>query len=303
MEEPSTMNGTPSSTESSSSAIIEHETTNDATNNEPAHESTNDIIESPNPLRRISQASTRSSQSSNGRPSSILKRSREPSPHHNHRRSRSFRGSLSRVGQSITWSQLARRRSTELDERRNSNLSDEEYNGNVEDVKKSSCWTSFRQSMVHRRQSIVLSIKKAGKHPKSIVLPTVLTFAILTAAGLFAIFYSSHQYRETQSELLLNESRELAYLLDDLLSKALLPLYTLKEMALQFTQFTALRNEIVQLPTYYTEDGRAFRNATGVCTKENVLGLYWKAAESIVGDSRMEDVLLNVQLQPGEDLC
>jgi hypothetical protein len=157
--------------------------------------------------------------------------------------------------------------------------------------------------MVHRRQSIVLSIKKAGKHPKSIVLPTVLTFAILTAAGLFAIFYSSHQYRETQSELLLNESRELAYLLDDLLSKALLPLYTLKEMALQFTQFTALRNEIVQLPTYYTEDGRAFRNATGVCTKENVLGLYWKAAESIVGDSRMEDVLLNVQLQPGEDLC
>lgn len=189
-----------------------------------------------------------------------------------------------------------------MDERQNSNLSDEEYNRHVEDVKKSSCWTSFRQSIVHRHQSIVLSIKKAGKHPKSIVLPTVLTFAILTAAGLFAIFYSSHQYRETQSELLLNESRELAYLLDDLLSKALLPLYTLKEMALQFIQFTSLRNEIVQLPTYYKEDGRAFRNATGVCTKENVLGLYWKAAESIVGDSRMGDVLLNVQLQPGEDL-
>lgn len=144
-------------------------------------------------------------------------------------------------------------------------------------------------------------MKKASRHPRTIVLPTLLTFAILTSAGLFAIFYSCHQYREDQSQTLLDESRELAYLLDDLLSRALLPLFTLREMVGQFEEFTELREQVVEYDTYYTEEeGRAFRNVTGVCTEREVVDLFWKAAESIVKDSRMDDTLLNLQLQPGK---
>lgn len=153
--------------------------------------------------------------------------------------------------------------------------------------------------IVTRCKSLKLSIAKALKHPRTIVLPTMLTFSILTGAGLFAIFYSCHQYRERQSQQLLDESRDLAYLLDDLLSKALLPLFTLKEMAGQFQEFTDLRQSIDDYDTYYRDGERAFRDVTSVCTKKEFTDLYWKAAESIAKGSRMDDTLLHIQLQPG----
>ena len=99
---------------------------------------------------------------------------------------------------------------------------------------------------------------------------------------------------------MVDSAQEFAYELDDLLLRALLPLFTLREMVGQFEEFTTLRTEIVKNETYYVDGGRAFRDVKGICTDNEILNLYWKAAESIVKDSRMRDSLLNVQLQPGE---
>ena len=276
--------------------------------------------------RRASQNSTRSSVSSGRRRSSLLLPSfsrrntdEERAPREDtappvrraasHRRNRSIRGSMTKMGQSITWAQLARRRSTEYDgnRRRASQASSDNIMDDLvtsvnekHTEEKASCCKSTQASIVNRYESLVLSTKKASKHPRTIVLPTLLTFAILTGAGLFAIFYSCHQYRNVQSQHLLDESRELAYLLDDLLSKALLPLFTLRELSGQFAEFTQLRSSVDDYPTYYNDEGRAFRNVTSRCAEKEVIDLYWKAAESIVKDSRMGDALLNVQLQPGE---
>lgn len=206
----------------------------------------------------------------------------------------------------MTWAQLARRRSTEFDGRRSSNISSDDAEGNDDDglegdtEDKVSCCESGKDSVVSRYESVKLSIKKASKHPRTIVLPTLITFAILTGAGLFAIFYSCHQYREHQSQKLLDESREFVYLLDDLLSKTLLPLFTLREMAGQIQEFTDLRQNVDEYDTYYEDGGRAFRNVSSICTDKEVIDLYWKAAESIVKDSGMGETLLNVQLQPGK---
>jgi hypothetical protein len=271
--------------------------------------------------RRASQNSTRSSVSSGGRRSSFLlgrfsrrntdeERGEDAAPHlrraTSHKRNRSIRGSMTKMGQSITWAQLARRRSTEYDGRRPSQGSSDNMDGLVTNgdgerrKEQVFCCKSAQAAIVHRYESLVISTKKASKHPRTIVLPTLLTFAILTGAGLFAIFYSCHQYRKDQSQHLLEESRELAYLLDDLLSKALLPLFTLRELSRQFTEFTQLRRDVDEYQPNYKDEGRAFRNVTSICTEKVLIDLYWKAAESIVKDSRMGDGLLNVQLQPGK---
>lgn len=100
---------------------------------------------------------------------------------------------------------------------------------------------------------------------------------------------------------LVEESRELAYELDDLLSKALLPLFTLQEMAGQFDEFQGLQPDIVERSVSTNNGGgRAFRNVTEICADPEVVGLYRRAAESIVQSSKMGNVLLNVQLQPGK---
>ncbi|KAL7537011.1 hypothetical protein ACHAXR_008133 [Thalassiosira sp. AJA248-18] len=238
------------------------------------------------------------------------------------RRSSQTSGSFRIKGTNNIWTQLARR-STYIEGRRySSNASDDDAAGappvradsngaritqdaspspSTSPDSKSSPWF---KSITTRYQSLSRSIKKASKHPYSIVLPTILTFAILTTAGLFAIIHSSQQYHEGQSLALLEESRELAYELDDLLSQSLLPLFTLKEMAGQFDEFQGLQTDIVESSrTYLNEGGRSFRNVTEICTNPEVMELYDRAAESIVQSSKMGKILLNVQLQPAGTIC
>lgn len=259
--------------------------------------------------QRSSQHSNRSSTPSIGRSisrrfSKDVDRDASPAPRRREKaprlRSQSLRASISRVGQSVTWSQLARRSYIHGNGRKSSISSNDEYPNPDHTLPEESARKPLTGHIVNRFQSLKLSTRTAWKHPRTILLPTLTTFAILTTAGLGAIIYASNRYRESQSAQLVEEARELAYQFDDLLSKAQLPLYTLKEMAGQFTEFTTLRSKIAERGTYYTNDGRAFRNVTEFCTADDTMDLYWKAAESIVRDSRMGDVLLNIQLQPGE---
>jgi hypothetical protein len=212
---------------------------------------------------------------------------------------------------SITWEQLARRRSTAEERRSNFSIdndivavvtndlpaADTTSNGWFKNV-----FHSTRATIANRRKSLLRSIKKAFKHPRSIIVPTLVTVDVLAAAGVIAVVHSSRQYKKEQSLQLLEQSRELAYELDDLLAHALLPLFTLKEMAGQFEEFRNLQPKIVQRgnTTYLTDGGRTFRNVTDICTDPEVVELYQRAAESIMQSSEMGNVLLNVQLQPGE---
>ena len=235
------------------------------------------------------------------------------------------------VTSTFTWTQLVRRRSTDItgegrlrQSLRSSNISsdvgsgDHVGNTNRDDTaavggahKKKihnkfnckSCLTSLQSGYTARRQTLLRSMKKATKHPRTIVLPTLLTFAILTTAGLFAIFHSSSQYNEDKSLKLLEEARELAYDLDDLLSGALLPLITLQEMAGQFVEFQELQPQIINETTYTNLDGRSFRNVTEICTDEEVWDLYQRAANSIMESSKMGNIIVNLQLQPAGTVC
>jgi sensor domain CHASE-containing protein len=168
--------------------------------------------------------------------------------------------------------------------------------------KPSGCCASTKSCMKNQFKSLTRSTKKAIKSP-SILLPTLLSFSILTAAGLFAVIHSSHQYHSTQSWALLEQSRELAHNLDDLLCKALLPLFTLKEMAGQFDEFRELHSQILEHESYINEEGRSFRNVTEMCTDDQVWELYSRAATSIEEGSKMGSVLFNVQLQPAGTVC
>jgi hypothetical protein len=94
----------------------------------------------------------------------------------------------------------------------------------------------------------------------------------------------------------------LAYELDDLLAKALLPLFTMKEMAGQFDDFRDLQPKLAERDntTYVNDDGRTFRNVTDICTDLEVEELYQRAAKSILQSSHLGNLLLNIQLQPGK---
>ncbi|KAL3788993.1 LOW QUALITY PROTEIN: hypothetical protein HJC23_012698 [Cyclotella cryptica] len=212
---------------------------------------------------------------------------------------------------SITWEQLAERRST--GGRRASNLSTDndfplaEASNNGTPASRTASHGCF-ENTVHSTRSTVAncchyllrSTKKASRHPRSILLPTLVTFAILAAAGIIAVMHASHQHHKEKSFQLLDEARELAYELDDLLAKALLPLFTLKEMAGQFDEFRELQPEIVDRSntTYVNDNGRTFRKVTDICTDPEVVDLYQRAAASIMKSSEMGNVLLNIQLQP-----
>ena len=102
---------------------------------------------------------------------------------------------------------------------------------------------------------------------------------------------------------LLEESRELAYELVDLLSQTLLPLFTVKEMAGQFDELQGLHPDILGEKNYINDNGRTFRNVTEICTEPDVLELYHRAAESILESSKLGNLMLNVQLQPAGTVC
>lgn len=90
---------------------------------------------------------------------------------------------------------------------------------------------------------------------------------------------------------------------DDILSGALLPLFTLQEMAGQFVEFQELQPQIVNKTTYTNPDGRSFRNVTETCTNEEVWDLYQRAATSIMESSKLGNIMVNLQLQPAGTVC
>ena len=93
---------------------------------------------------------------------------------------------------------------------------------------------------------------------------------------------------------LLEESRELAYELVDLLSQTLLPLFTVKEMAGQFDELQGLHPDILGEKNYINDNGRTFRNVTEIWTEPGVLELYHRAAESILEQAGEFDVKCSI---------
>ena len=245
------------------------------------------------------------------------------------RRRSSRRSSTSTRRSSLTdgswnWARLARRRSTDVagdsaedrpEQRRSSDTAEVaqvvgadagagDKGGRGDGTEGSdSCWKTLPLAVSQQHQALSRHCRKAAKHPKSILLPTLLTFAILTAAGLGLIIHHANEYRSTQTAKLLEEGRDMAYELDDVLAKALLPLFTLQEMAGQIDEFRTLPSSMVDRPPYFRDGGRAFRNVTDICLGSEVLEPYQRAADSIEKSAKMGPTLLNVQLQPSGVVC
>lgn len=173
----------------------------------------------------------------------------------------------------------------------------------------------------------------AASRPR-ILLYVLLTFAIISAAGLTAVIIAGQNERESAHATKVDGAREMSYRIDDALKKALLPLFTMEEMAKQEDDFFGLarriearrngdgvgaeqeREEVAGVSASISAgtpggDGESERgsegegrvNVDGICDEAALLSKYARIASSVKESANMPGVLVNIRLAPAGVLC
>lgn len=146
---------------------------------------------------------------------------------------------------------------------------------------------------------------------RHIFLVSLLVFVILVSAGVaLANGISRTNHRKVQTEAL-----DLAIQTGDWfaneLDMAILPLFSISQFALELEIFNSLpekiglSNETGSLPFIQAQDGKgnSHRNTTGVCDDPATVAQFIKIASAIKKNSKMEKIMVNIQLAPFGVIC
>lgn len=138
-----------------------------------------------------------------------------------------------------------------------------------------------------------------------ISLITVVTFIVLCTTGLSVVLTFANNYHASQQNKAVEMAKEMGYRIPREINRALVPLFTMEEILRQIDVFDNLPFEMNETKKYLTGNapGRAWRNATDLCLDPNYTTPFAKIARSIKNSSKMEKILVNLQLAPLGAVC
>eukprot|EP00547_Thalassionema_nitzschioides_P004329 CAMPEP_0194221944 /NCGR_PEP_ID=MMETSP0156-20130528/31678_1 /TAXON_ID=33649 /ORGANISM="Thalassionema nitzschioides, Strain L26-B" /LENGTH=1383 /DNA_ID=CAMNT_0038952517 /DNA_START=78 /DNA_END=4226 /DNA_ORIENTATION=+ len=136
-----------------------------------------------------------------------------------------------------------------------------------------------------------------------IALITILTFLVLCATGISVILVFANEHATSERNLAVEMAKEMGYQIQREMNRGLLPLFTMEEIVRQISAFDNLPIEMNETASYPNAQGRAFRNATDLCLDQRYTTPFSKVARSIKDSSKMEKILVNIQLAPLGALC
>ena len=155
------------------------------------------------------------------------------------------------------------------------------------------------------RCSYFVDVVKLAMTSRKIVAYTVLTFLILSTAGLAIVLVFADRYAASREAYAMEKALEMGFRIPQELQRALLPLFTMQEIIRRLDTFNDLPQKMNQTDKYLTGDppGRAWRNATKLCLDPAYVDPFNAIARSVKDSARMPGVLVNVQLAPFGAVC
>ncbi len=160
------------------------------------------------------------------------------------------------------------------------------------------------------RTTIHIHRKLARRDPQLILLALFL-FAVLLGAGvaIATVFVNAHRSEMKSDAIALAE--ETGNFFKSRLDNAILPLFSLTQFVTEIDSFRTLVQRIGlpgeegSLPFLPPDDGntRTHRNVTGVCDDPFLVKKFERIAGSIKRDSKMQRILVNLQLVPNGVVC
>ena len=146
---------------------------------------------------------------------------------------------------------------------------------------------------------------KLAKTSRTIVAYSVLTFLILSAAGLAIVLVFADRYAASRQAYAVEKALEMGFRIPQELQRALLPLFTMQEIIRNVDTFNDLPPKMDQTDKYLTgaPPGRAWRNASKLCDDPTYVEPFNVIARSVKESARMSKVLVNVQLAPFGAVC
>jgi signal transduction histidine kinase len=159
----------------------------------------------------------------------------------------------------------------------------------------------------------ILTKKWAQRHihlisrsPATLVVPTIV-FLSLCACGFALTFMLARSEEEDIPSEVLRAAAEKGQWFSDQLHQAILPLFSMAQFVNQLEIFQSLPEEIGpafennSLP--FVDSSFTHRNVTGVCDRPDLVQRFSEIAATIKRNSKMEGVLVNIQLAPEAVVC
>lgn len=137
------------------------------------------------------------------------------------------------------------------------------------------------------------------KNP-SIVWLTLLIWVCLFGAGLAVSFVIQNSERKANELDAVGLAEETGQWFSEKLDQALLPVFSLAQFVNQISELQTLPD---QLPPFDAQFSSTHRNVTGICDEPNLLARFNEIAAGIKESSRMEGILVNLQLAPQAVVC
>ncbi|KAL3913462.1 MAG: hypothetical protein SGILL_006480 [Bacillariaceae sp.] len=140
---------------------------------------------------------------------------------------------------------------------------------------------------------------------------SLFIFLMICGASIAIVFTVASGQRDAKEEEAMQLALETGQYFSEQLNQAILPLFSLAQFALNLEMFSDLPDRIGKagepgaLPFMPPQEGveRVLRNVTGVCDEPEMVTNYISIASAIKKQSRMDGILVNIQLAPAGVVC
>jgi len=145
----------------------------------------------------------------------------------------------------------------------------------------------------------------------SAILLSLIIFLLLSGACIAIVLTISRSQKDALAEEARLLALETGNYFSDQLDRAILPLFSIAQFALHLETFQDLPDKIGEagepgaLPFLPQVEGseRVHRNVTGVCDDPEMVSRFISIATAIKEQSKMDDILVNIQLAPKGVIC
>jgi sensor domain CHASE-containing protein len=137
---------------------------------------------------------------------------------------------------------------------------------------------------------------------RRIMLGSLLTFVVICVTGLVILNILGLEYEEDNKQYAIDFANKADRWLEKEIAKALLPLFATSELVKVVGKWDDLPSKIKDTPQY-NQSTSVYNNVTGICDDSSYVKPFNDMASSIKQSSRMQKILVNVQLAPRGVLC
>jgi len=169
------------------------------------------------------------------------------------------------------------------------------------DAERATCWEALGLLCDQKKASFARTFRTLRSHP-SIVLTSLLLFAVLTTAGLLATRQMAASYETAMLDAAHDVGVETAQWFSDEFDKLLMPMFTVSQFVKMTGSFRALPDKLAMVEQEPDEEARK-RLVNEVCTDPEYLLPFKQIVDGIRQDANLSGVLFNVRLSPGATTC